>query len=158
MLGSLFALQLFGPPVEKTIGRVSFIKLYILSGSLGGLLQMLGGFFSRAHFGEAVVGASAGAFGLLAALATLYPERKLHLFFLPLVIRADVLLMLSVVGTLTFLFLPSNHVAHCAHLGGIFAGYMFARRFTRNSLRPAFDTDTRNLLAITQARNNLRSL
>jgi membrane associated rhomboid family serine protease len=132
LLGNLFAIQLFGPAVEKTIGRLSFIKLYLLSGSLGGLVQMAGGLVSTAHFGGAVVGASAGAFGLLAALATLYPDRRLHPFFLPFAIRADVLLMLSVAGTLICLFLPSGQVAHCAHLGGIFAGFMFARRWARN--------------------------
>jgi membrane associated rhomboid family serine protease len=128
LLGNLFVIYVFGSRVEKAIGAKEFLKLYLLSGTLGGLLQMIGGMFNPGQFGLAVVGASAGAFGLIAAYATLFPRNSLHLFFLPVAIRADVLLMLAVGVTLAGLFLPSGHVAHCAHLGGILTGYLFVRQ------------------------------
>ena len=127
LLGNLYAIWLLGPAVEEKIGRLGFIRVYLLSGTLGGLLQIIAGYFSPEHFGGMVVGASAGVFGVLAVFATFFPARHLHVFFLPFTIRADVLLTTAVAGTLAGLFFPSGNVAQCAHLGGIFMGFIFAR-------------------------------
>ena len=137
LLGNLFVIYVFGRVVEDALGGAALLKLYLLGGTLGGLLQMLGGLLAPQQFGVAVVGASAGAMGLIAAVATLEPRRRLHLFFLPLPVRADLLLTLAVMTTLAGLFLPSGHVAHCAHLGGILTGFMFARREQRRRRIPA---------------------
>jgi membrane associated rhomboid family serine protease len=131
LLGNLFAIHIFGRALEAAMGPAGFIKLYLLSGTLGGALQMVGALFCPEPFGLAVVGASAGAFGLIAAFATLFPRRILHFFFLPIAVRADVLLAIGVTVTLVGLFLPWNHVAHCAHLGGILTGFLFARQWVR---------------------------
>ena len=124
LAGNLFLIRLFGEPLETRIGHARFAELYLLSGTLGGLL-------SPEHFGHAIVGASAGVFGLMAAFATLFPGKRLHFFFLPFSIRADALMAGAVTVTLICLFLPGSHVAHCAHLGGIFCGYIFARKANR---------------------------
>jgi membrane associated rhomboid family serine protease len=137
LLANLFVIYVFGGMVERAVGRAGVVKLYLLSGTVGGLLQMAGGLLAPERFGVAVVGASAGAFGLMAAVATMYPQRRLHLFFLPVPVRADLLLTLAVVVTLAGLFLPSGHVAHCAHLGGILTGFLFARRQLRRNRAPA---------------------
>jgi membrane associated rhomboid family serine protease len=137
LLANLFVIHVFGGAVEKALGRARVIRLYLLSGTLGGLLQMAGGLLAPERFGVAVVGASAGAFGLMAAFATMHPRRCLHLFFLPVPVRADLLLTLAVAVTLAGLFLPSGHVAHCAHLGGILTGFLFARRHSRRDHAPA---------------------
>jgi membrane associated rhomboid family serine protease len=128
LLGNLFIIHVFGPPVERAIGHARLLALYLLGGTCGGLLQMAGGLLAPDHFGVAMVGASAGGFALIAAFAVLFPHRRLHLFFLPVAVRADVLFSLSVGVTLAGLFWPSGHVAHCAHLGGIMAGFIFMRR------------------------------
>jgi len=138
LMGNLFLIHLVGHPVEKALGPSGFLKLYLLGGTFGGLLQMIGGLFSPGQFGLSVVGASAGTFGLIAAFATLFPHRLVNLFFLPVAIRADVLLSLGVAATLAGLFLPSGHVAHCAHLGGILTGFILARQFLSESRAPAF--------------------
>jgi membrane associated rhomboid family serine protease len=132
LLANLFVIHVFGGTLEREIGRGALLKLYLLGGMAGGLLQMLGGLLAPEQFGVAVVGASAGAFALVSAVATLTPRRRMHLFFLPVPVRADLLLTLGVTLTLAGLFLPSGHVAHCAHLGGILTGFFFARRFRRN--------------------------
>ena len=137
LLGNLYVIYLFGGIIEKTIGRGALVKLYLLSGTAGGLLQMTGGLLAPERFGVAVVGASAGAFGLMAAVATMQPRLRVHLFFLPVPVRADLLLTLGVTVTVAGLFLPSGHVAHCAHLGGILTGFLFARRQMRRNHAPA---------------------
>lgn len=136
-LGNLFVIYVFGRVAEGVMGRWGVLKLFLLGGTVGGLLQMAGGLLAPQQFGSTVVGASAGAMSLLAAVATLQPRRKLHLFFLPIPVRADVLLALAVVVTVTGLFLPSGHVAHCAHLGGLLTGFMLARRHLRRNRTPA---------------------
>ena len=137
LLGNLYFIYLFGSAMEKAVGRAAMVKLYLLSGTVGGLLQMTGGLLAPERFGVAVVGASAGAFGLVAAVATMEPRLRLHLFFLPMPVRADLLLTLGVAATVAGLFLPSGHVAHCAHLGGILTGFLFARRQMRRNNVPA---------------------
>jgi membrane associated rhomboid family serine protease len=137
LLANLFVIYVFGQIVERAVGRAGVVKLYLLAGTAGGLLQMVGGLLAPERFGVAMVGASAGAFGLMAAVATMHPHRRLHLFFLPVPVRADLLLTLGVAVTLAGLFLPSGHVAHCAHLGGILTGFLFARRHLRRNRVPA---------------------
>lgn len=132
ILGNCFVIYVFGQAVEEAIGRFSFLKLYLLSGALGGLLQMAAGLFWPEHFGQSVVGASAGAFGLVAAFCTLFPQRPLSLFFLPIEFRASTLLWISIGGTLVGIFLRNSLVAHCAHMGGILTGLIYVRLITHS--------------------------
>ncbi len=150
LLGNLFVIHLFGRRIEEAMGGINFLKLYLLSGTMGGLLQMAGGWLSPENFGVAVAGASAGAFGLIAAYGTMFPREQLRPFFLPMGIRADVLLALGVTVTLIGLFLPSGHVAHCAHLGGILTGFLFARQVVRRQPLPA--------MAAVEAKSSLNTI
>jgi membrane associated rhomboid family serine protease len=150
LLGNLFVIHLFGRRLEETMGGANFLKLYLLSGTMGGMLQMAGGWLSPENFGVAVVGASAGAFGLIAAYGTLFPREQLRPFFLPVAVRADVVLALGVTVTVVGLFLPSGHVAHCAHLGGILTGVLLARQALRR--RPA------PVMAAVEAKSSLNTV
>src|SRR5690606_14574845 len=92
-------LLLFGRAVEGSIGPARFLQVYLASGVLGGLLQVLGMLVLPSHFGTVpVVGASAGLFGLIAAYAALFPSRQLTLllfFILPITLTARMLLIFS---------------------------------------------------------------
>ncbi|HEX4644690.1 MAG TPA: hypothetical protein VH598_03705, partial [Verrucomicrobiae bacterium] len=98
----------------------------------------------------------AGALGLVAAFASLFPEQRLLMllfFVIPIAMRARTLLWvsvaLSVLGMLipygeiaraadqagpmanyliSQLILPYGTIAHAAHLGGILTGLFLARR------------------------------
>jgi membrane associated rhomboid family serine protease len=129
LLFNCLAIYIFGNEVEEALGRKSFYALYFSSGIIGGLVQALLGIFLKGIFESAVVGASAGAFGLTAAFALLYPDRLLMLFFI-IPLRAKYLLPISVVLALVMMFTPAtagNNVAHAAHLGGMLAGYLYVR-------------------------------
>lgn len=137
LLLNCWGLYVFGRAVEEALGRRSFLLLYFSSGVLGGLLQMLGALVWKTNFGGMVVGASAGIFGLVAAFATLYPERQLTLllfFIVPVNLRAKYLLLLSgVVAVLGILFSKAvavlfGNAAHAAHLGGMFMGIAYVRQ------------------------------
>ena len=95
LLFNCIAIFVFGRDVEEALGRKPFLTLYFSSGVIGGLVQILAGLLLHGPFAERVVGASAGAFGLVAAFALLFPDRILLLFFI-IPIRAKYLLLLSV--------------------------------------------------------------
>jgi membrane associated rhomboid family serine protease len=125
-----WAIYVFGREVEETLGRNRFLTLYFTSGVIGGLFQALAGVLVGGRFAAPVVGASAGAFGLVAAFATLYPERPLMLllfFIIPLSMRAKFLLLFSALLTLFGLVFPMDNIAHAAHLGGMLTGIFFVR-------------------------------
>lgn len=130
LLLNCFAIYMFGRAVEETLGRRSFLVLYFASGVIGGLFQVLAALLVPSQFSGAVVGASAGAFGLTAAFAVLYPNRPLTLllfFVLPITMRAKYLLLISGLLAVFGLVFRSDNVAHAAHLGGMLTGIAFVR-------------------------------
>jgi len=130
LLLNCWAIYVFGREVEETLGWKSFVTLYFASGVIGGLFQGLAGVLLGGAFAAPVVGASAGAFGLVAAFATLYPERPLMLllfFIIPVSMRAKFLLLFSALLTVFGLVFPMDNIAHAAHLGGMITGLVFVR-------------------------------
>ncbi len=130
LLLNCWAIYVFGRELEDTLGRKSFLALYFASGVVGGLLQTLLGVLLNGVFAAPVVGASAGAFGLVAAFATLYPERPLMLllfFIIPVNMRAKYLLLFSGLLAGFGIMFPADNIAHAAHLGGMITGVVFVR-------------------------------
>jgi len=108
----------FGRPMERLLGRRSFLKLYFLSGFAGGIAQLLLALVSP-RFAGPMVGASAGICGLVAAFSLLNADSLILVFFI-LPVRALYFLPLLIAGTVISLMIPAaDHVAHGAHLGGI---------------------------------------
>ncbi len=125
LLLNCWAIFMFGREVEEALGRKNFLTLYFSSGVMGGLVQMLAGLLLGGHFAVPVVGASAGAFGLIAAFAVLFPERPLTLllfFIIPVNMRAKFLLLISALVALLGIAFPISNIADAAHLGGMFTG------------------------------------
>lgn len=138
----------FGREVEAALDRGRFLLLYFGSGVVGGVVQILAAVLAPAQFGGFVVGASAGAFGLVAAFARLFPERQITLllfFVFPLTLRAKYLLWGSAILAGLGVLFPGDHIAHAAHLGGMLTGVFFVHhiahrswpRFRPRVLRPA---------------------
>lgn len=136
LLLNCLAIYMFGREVEEALGRRGFLTLYFSSGIFGGLLQLgytrlLAWLMNRPDLlATHVVGASAGACGLIAAFAMLYPERPLMLllfFIIPVNMRAKFLLLFEGIITLVGLASVGSSVAHAAHLGGMLTGIIFVR-------------------------------
>jgi membrane associated rhomboid family serine protease len=128
-----WAIFMFGPVVEFKLGKTRMLLLYFLSGIAGGLLQIIGGLFFPEQFGEAVVGASAAAFGLVAAFVVCFPEEIFLILPIFVKIRAKTFLWLSIGISVVGACFPFGHIGHAAHLGGIAAGYILARCFVGRS-------------------------
>jgi membrane associated rhomboid family serine protease len=118
------AIYVFGRDVEDALGLKRFLVLYLASGVIGGMFQILMGVLLGGGFGGAVVGASAAAFGLAAAFAVLFPDRLLLLVFI-IPLRAKYLLLLCGVLALLGILSPGDNIAHAAHLGGMVFGVFF---------------------------------
>ena len=135
---NLLLLHSLGPVMETTLGRWRFLLLYLASGTLGGILHMVGAWMMPDSFGVPVVGALAGLCGLVAALGALHAEERLRVllfFVIPLEIRAKfVLLGGIIISALGAVFLVGP-IAHLAHLGGFIGGLAVALALQRNLQR-----------------------
>ena len=163
LLLNCWTIYVFGRELEIAFGAKRFLLLYFFSGTVGGLLQALAGslvhFFPSAwaeSFAGPTLGASAGAFGLVAAFAMLFPERVLTLllfFIIPVNLRAKFLLLFAALLALFGILFPYGGVAHVAHLGGMFTGMFFVRyamhwNFRWPSLRRGRGTPPRRLVKV----------
>jgi len=141
-----FGIFTFGLAVEQFLGAKRFLKLYLISGVIGGLIQILVEFtltmitHNDYRLYIPVVGASAGLFGLIAAFATMFPERDLTVllfFVLPITVSARVLLAVSAGISVLGVLIDKSNVAHAAHAGGMLGGWLMLRYFAR---RPVYAT------------------
>ncbi len=126
---NMIGLYFFGRVVEEMLGAASMLKLYLLSGTVGGLCHVALCVAFPAYFYSGVVGASAGLFGLIAAFATRepnYPITLLVFFVLPVTLLAKWLLLIEAAVSVVGLFLPGT-TAHGAHLGGMLTGIVFVK-------------------------------
>jgi membrane associated rhomboid family serine protease len=123
----------FGRPVETVLGRSRFLTLYLSSGVIGGLVQMLFALAMPTHFDAPVVGASAGASGLIAAFAVMNWEERftLLIYFIPINMRGKTLLWISIALTVIGILTPNSGVANAAHLGGILTGFFYVRQIVQ---------------------------
>ncbi|HEV2694762.1 MAG TPA: rhomboid family intramembrane serine protease, partial [Verrucomicrobiae bacterium] len=78
-VGNMIGLFFLGRMVEERIGGKRMLLMYLASGIFGGVLQTLLGLVFPAVFAGPVVGASAGVYGLLAALTALEPDAEMLL-------------------------------------------------------------------------------
>ena len=129
LLFNCLAIFFFGRVVEMVLGPRRFLTLYLASGVLGGVLQMLFALLLPSHFDAPVVGASAGASGLVAAFAVLnWQERfTLLIYFFPVNLRGKTLFWVSIALTVIGILTPNSSIANAAHLGGILTGFFITR-------------------------------
>ncbi len=142
LLLNCWAIFVFGPPLEATLGKSRLATLYFLSGVAGGALQVFASLLSYPRFGGPVVGASAGVFGLIAAFTSSFPDARMTLLlFFVIPVRMTANRMLTVAGIITAvgIIFPNKllgaHVAHAAHLGGLISGLIFVRLFMQRFRR-----------------------
>jgi membrane associated rhomboid family serine protease len=121
---NMYALYLFGPPLEREVGSAPFAALYLASGLAGGALSYL-----LVPGGQAV-GASGAIFGLFGAwLVSAYKNR--HTFQGRTNLNA-LLILLAINGVISFM--PG--IAWQAHLGGLLAGALVVALWFRVADKP----------------------
>lgn len=132
---NMFGLWMFGRAVEDGLGSARFGLLYAASLASAAATQML----VTALLPEKVptLGASGALFGVLAAYAMLFPQRRILLLFPPLLLPAPLFVTLYAALELwSGISGLQPGVAHFAHLGGLAGGVLLVRRWRGGRLRP----------------------
>jgi membrane associated rhomboid family serine protease len=120
---NMFALYMFGVPVERVWGAKRFLTYYLVCLVGAGLIQLL----VAAVTGDIypTIGASGAVFGLLLAYGLMFPNSTIMLLIPPIPMKAKyfvvgyglLTLFFGMTGTMT-------GVAHFAHLGGMLFGFL----------------------------------
>lgn len=132
---NMFAIGIFGSMLERRWGELRYLLTYLLSVIVAAMSQIaVSGYLMQAT--GPVIGASGGVFGLLLAFAMYYPNRNITLFFIP---KLGIPARRFVLGyALIELYLgvtqTSAGVAHFAHLGGLFGGWIAVQYFRGRGL------------------------
>jgi membrane associated rhomboid family serine protease len=118
---NMFALWMFGLPVEKIWGSRKFVEYYLICVLGAGLVQLVVQYISGNVY--PTIGASGAVFGLLLAYGVMWPNAKLFLIFFPVPIKAKWFVIIYGAAELIFGVTGAMpQVAHYAHLGGLFFG------------------------------------
>ncbi|MCB0620247.1 MAG: rhomboid family intramembrane serine protease [Saprospiraceae bacterium] len=129
---NMFALFMFGPPIEALWGPKRFLFYYLFTGFGALTLHLLASYLEMSYLGGSmylanvpVLGASGAVFGLLAAFGLLFPNSQIMLLFPPIPMRAKYFVLIYAVIEL-FLGVSNfnSGVAHFAHVGGALFGLL----------------------------------
>ena len=148
LIANMWTLYIFGDNVEDTLGHGKFIVLYLASGTMAALAQLL----SAPSSVMPMVGASGAIAGVMGAYFSLFPAARVLtlvpvLFFVIIEIPAYVFLGLWFLlqffsGAFSILGQTNVGVAFWAHVGGFAAGWVFIRLLAPGRSRSPFKTRT----------------
>lgn len=132
---NLFALWLFGSDLERRWGGSRYLFTFLFSVAVAAMTQIVvGGYFIQAP--GPVVGASGGVFGLLLAWALYFPTRTISFIFLPFIRIPARTFVLGYAAIELYLGVTNTAagIAHFAHLGGLFGGWLAVQYFRGRGL------------------------
>ncbi len=122
---NMFALWMFGVPIERALGTRPFATYYLVCLVGAGIIQLVvATLASRNGMIYPTVGASGAVFGILLAFGMLFPNQQVMLLFPPIPMKAKYFVILygafELWAGVTNTF---SGVAHFAHLGGMVFGF-----------------------------------
>lgn len=163
LLFNMWALYFFGPAVENVFGPRRFLLFYLVCGISGALFSSILstiGFYTpdaqielicqyllnfSGYTGSAVaawemiplIGASAAIYGVIIAVAFMYPESQISLIFPPVTMKLRTFALLIIgIASITILLSLSNAGGEAGHLGGIIAGAIIMTIWKNRQERP----------------------
>lgn len=135
ILMNMLGLFFLGPTVESRLGSKNFFILYFACGLAGAALPLFLHMTGLAHMAPSL-GASGATVGVSVAFATLLPDTKLQLMFIPVPIKAKFLigafvLFDIVAGIGNVVGVMKTNIGHFAHLGGAIAAFLLVTYYFR---------------------------
>ena len=138
IIRNLWILYIFGDNVEDRMGHIQYLVFYLMTGVIGGLLQVITQPFSTIP----IIGASGAISGVLGAYILFFPRARVltfvPIFILPWLVEIPAVIFLGVWFLSQFVnvineasSVISSGVAYWAHLGGFGAGFLLARRIRK---------------------------
>lgn len=122
---NLMVLYFMGPFIERAWGSKAFLKFYLTCGAAGGIVYTILVLLDILPAGM-MVGASGGIYGLMMALAIMYPQMRILLWGLIPMTMVRLVILLVIVSILT-IAIGSNVGGEAAHLSGIAMGYLYIK-------------------------------
>jgi len=134
---NMLALWSFGRILEKVWGVQRFLVFYLVCGIGAAVISQLVDQFILGPVYGYTVGASGAIYGLLVAFAMMFPNFKIMLIFLPVPIAAKyfvpVILLIDLAAGFTGFSIFGQNIAHFAHLGGAFMGFLMLSYYKRRA-------------------------
>ena len=130
ILLNMYALFIFGKPVEK---KTNLLLIYLLSGLAGNVLYIM---LAQTGFIPMIpaLGASGAVYGILGAFVVLYPSARLYSLYFPFGLSGKWAAI--VFALFEFITMFSNDgIGHAAHLGGLVVGYIIAKLISKNEMQ-----------------------
>lgn len=131
---NMFSLWIFGCELESRWGTQRFLSFYLICGIGAALAHMAMQELAPAHnmLGNAIyvpiIGASGATYGIMTAFALHFPNRPMMYLFIPIPVRAIVLVGIMIASELLKGVFGSNDgIAHLAHLGGAATSFLLVR-------------------------------
>jgi len=122
---NMLGLVIFGPHVERALGRWRFVVLYVVALVAAAATQLLIVGASVNDFAP-TIGASGAVYGIIIAAAVLFPDLEIFMFMPPVFLRArSAAIIMAIAEMLHGVFDLDAGIAHFAHLGGMAAGLLF---------------------------------
>lgn len=131
---NMFALYMFGPHIERHIGKTRFLFLYFACGFGAALLQALLSYGANIP----MIGASGAVMGIAAAFAYFFPNSVLLVFGLIPVKAWKVILFYAVFEFFSIFSMPGSPIAHAAHFGGLAVSLVILQLLYRKYSLPGF--------------------
>ena len=116
LVTNLFGILVFGSIIEKKLGSMKFVAIYVLSGIYGNTFS----FYFSPYLG---VGSSGSVFGVLASLLTYFYLNKNMFGYIAKEYLISIITIISI--SLIFGFISSG-IDNAAHLGGILSGLIIS--------------------------------
>lgn len=132
LLMNMLVLWMFGRDLEIAWGRKRFYIYYFVCGVGAGLINIAAKSIPLAWGAPpsivATIGASGAIYGVLIAMAMVFPDRQVMLFPIPILMRMKVLVL--IMGAIAFFSSlgSGDNISHISHLGGMLVGYVYLRR------------------------------
>ncbi len=122
---NMIVLFFFGPILERQWGSKAFLKFYLSAGAAGGIIYTLLVLLRILPAGI-MVGASGGLFGMMAAIAVMYPRLKVLLWgIIPMTMVW--LVVLVVIMSLMNVAAGKNVGGEVAHFSGLAVGFLYVK-------------------------------
>ena len=122
---NMMVLYFMGPFVERAWSSKAFLKFYLISGAAGGIVYTLLVSLGILQAGP-MVGASGAIYGVVAAIAVMYPRMKVLLWgIIPMTMVW--LVVLVVIMSLLNIALGKNAGGEAAHLTGLAVGFLYVK-------------------------------
>ena len=140
---NMFALWMFGRELEMELGTKRFLIYYFVCGVGAALVQLGIAQIDIMHLSDTPVllwdylrtptlGASGAIFGLLLAFGMLHPNATIVLLIPPIPMKAKWFVVLyGLLELLLIVLQAQDGVAHFAHLGGMFFGWLLLALWSR---------------------------